>query len=265
VVRDDSQMEYALALYYGFIPPDKIPLAVSNLVNDIQNKSHQQTRADALGKNPIIPPGHLSTGFHSSGALLPVLSTYGRNDVAYSLLLQDTYPSWLYPVTIGATTTWERWDSWTPEKGFQDYRMNSFSMPDLMASITEWLFCHVGGIDQKGVGFQNLVIKPAVGAGLTWAQASYDSIHGTIEVRWEKSGGALAVNVTIPANTSATVSLPGSGTGPFSVHEGGKSVWSNGAYVSGVTGISGAAMNGDRVEMQVGSGTYHFQVVGGGL
>ncbi len=121
-VRDDSQMEYALALYYGFIPTNKISMAVSNLANDILSKSHQQTCPDALGKNPIVPPGHLTTGFHGSRALLPVLSQYGRNDVAYKLLLTDTYPSWLYPVKIGATSAWERWDGWTPDKGFQDSR-----------------------------------------------------------------------------------------------------------------------------------------------
>jgi len=188
VVRDDSQMEYALALYYGFIPTNKVSLAVTNLVRDILNKSHQQTFPDALGKNPIIPPGHLTTGFHGSRALLPVLSQYGRNDVAYGLLLTDTYPSWLYPVTLGATTTWERWDGWTPDKGFQNAAMNSFSMPDLMASVGEWLFHYVGGIGQQGEGFKSILIKPYIGRGLTWARASYESIRGTIAVRWEKRG-----------------------------------------------------------------------------
>ena len=265
VVRDDSQMEYALALYYGFIPTNKIPMAISHLADDILNKSHQQTWADALGKNPVIPPGHLTTGFHGSRALLPVLSQNGRNDLAYELLLTDTYPSWLYPVKLGATTTWERWDGWTPDKGFQDARMNSFSMPDLMASLDEWLFQYVGGIGQQGVGFKNIVIKPYVGPGLTWAQATYDSIHGTISVRWEKAGAALRVNVTIPANTSATVSLPGSGTGPFKIQESGKRVWTNGAYHSGVAGISGASQNGNRIDICVGSGSYQFRVEGGGL
>jgi alpha-L-rhamnosidase len=265
VVRDDSQMEYALALYYGFITTNKISMAVSNLANDILNKSHQQTFADALGQNPIIPPGHLTTGFHGSRALLPVLSQYGRNDVAYNLLLVDTYPSWLYPVTLGATTTWERWDGWTPNKGFQNPAMNSFNMPDLMASVAEWLFSYVGGIGQQGVGFKNIVIKPYIGAGLTWARTSYDSIHGTIAVRWEKSGGALVMDVTVPANTTATVSLPGGGTGPLSVQEGGVPVWSNGTYTGGAAGISGASLNGDRVEVQVSSGTYSFRVTPYGL
>jgi alpha-L-rhamnosidase len=263
VVRDDSQMEYALALYHGFIPTNKISMSVSNLANDILNKSHQQTFPDALGNYPTIPPGHLTTGFHGSRALLPVLSQYGRNDVAYGLLLTDTYPSWLYPITLGATTTWERWDGWTPDKGFQNPGMNSFSMPDLMASLGEWLFNYVGGIGQQGTGFKNSVIKPYIGAGLTWAQAAYDSIHGTIAVRWEKSGGALVVNVTIPANTSATVSLPGSGTGPFTIQEGGTTVWSGGACINRVPGISGASVNAGRVEVQVASGSYRFRVTGG--
>jgi alpha-L-rhamnosidase len=264
VVRDESQMEYALALYYGFIPENKIPLAVTHLADDILNKSHQQTFPDAQGKHPTIPAGHLTTGFHGSRALLPVLSKYGRNDVAYHLLLADTYPSWLYPVKLGATSAWERWDGWTPEKGFQDPRMNSFSMPDLMASVGEWLFHYVGGIGQQGEGFKNIVIKPYIGEGLTWARASYDSMHGTIAVRWEKSGGTLVVNVTIPANTSATVSLPGSGTGPVMITEGGKPLWSDGAYVGGVAGISGASEKREQIDVAVGSGTYSFSVIGGG-
>jgi len=263
VVRDDSQMEYALALYYGFIPTNKISMAVSNLANDILNKSHQQTFPDAQGKNPTISARHLTTGFHGSRALLPVLSQYGRNDVAYDLLLADTYPSWLYPVKLGATTAWERWDGWTPDKGFQNPAMNSFSMPDLMASVGEWLFHYVGGIGQQGEGFRNIVIKPYIGAGLTWARASYDSIHGTIAVRWEKSGGALVMDVTIPANTSATVSLPGSGTGSLTIKESGKTVWTKGAYIKGGPGISGASVNADRVEFQVASGSYRFRVMAG--
>ena len=263
VVRDDSQMEYALALYYGFIPTNKVSMAVSNLVNDILNKSHQQTFADALGKNPMIPPGHLTTGFHGSRALLPVLSQYGRNDVAYGLLLTDTYPAWLYPVKLGATSSWERWDGWTPDKGFQDARMNSFSMPDLMASVSEWLFCHVGGIDQRGTAFKDIVIKPYLGSGLTWARASYASIHGTIAVRWEKRGKDLVMDVTIPANTSATVILPGKGNATF--HESGKVLWSKGEQRKRMQGISWVRPTLHGVEVAVGSGTYRFRIEGSGL
>ena len=89
-------------------------------------------------------------------------------------------------------------------------------------------------------------------------------MHGTIAVRWEKNGGTLVVNVTIPANTSATVSLSGSGTGPFTITESGKPVWSDGAYVGGVVGISGASAKRERIDVAVGSGTYSFSVIGGG-
>jgi alpha-L-rhamnosidase len=225
--------------------------------------SHQQTFADALGNSPTIPPGHLTTGFHGSRALLPALSKYGRNDVAYSLLLQDTYPSWLYCVKIGATTIWERWDSWMPEKGFQNPAMNSFNMPNLGASIGEWLFSCVGGIETEGVGFEKILIKPHIGAGLTYARASYDSIRGTIAVRWERIGEALVMDVTIPASSSATVSVPNISAGSVTIQESGTTVWSNGTYISGVPGILGASLSGDRVELQVGSGTYSFRAIGG--
>jgi alpha-L-rhamnosidase len=259
-LKDKTQAEYAMALDYGFLPEARTSLAVNHLAKDILENSHQQTFADALGKNPIIPPGHLTTGFHGSRALLPALSQYGRNDVAYALLLQDTYPSWLYLVKIGATTIWERWDSWMPEKGFQDPRMNSFNMPNLGASIGEWLFSCVGGIDTDGAGFRKILIKPYIGDGLTWARTSYNSIRGTITVRWEKGRGSLVVDVTIPANASATVSLPRGGTGPGTIREGGKTIWSKGHYRDGVPGIFGARRTADRVDVDVGSGNYSFGV-----
>lgn len=264
-IKDKTQAEYAISLDYGFLPETKTSLAVSHLARDILENSHQQTFADALGKNPTIPPGHMTTGFYGSRALLPALSKYGRNDVAYSLLLQDTYPSWLYLVKIGATTIWERWDSWMPEKGYQDPRMNSFNMPNLGASIGEWLFSCIGGIETDEVGFRKILIKPHIGNGLNWARTSYDSIRGTIAVRWEKNAGALVMDVTIPANSSATVSIPGMGTAPVTIQESGKTVWSNGAYIKGVWGISGASLNTDRVDVQVASGSYHFQATGRGL
>ena len=204
-IRDKTQTEYALALYCGLLNEDKIPAAIKHLVEDIQTKEHQVTAwGDAQGKNPMVPRGHLTTGFHGSRALLPVLSRYGRNDAAYELLFVDSYPSWLYPVKLGATSVWERWDSWTPEKGFQDPRMNSFHMPDLMASVAEWLFAYVGGIGQEGAGFKNIVVKPYVGQGLTYAKASYNSINGEIAVQWEmKPDGTFVMRVAVPVNTTA--------------------------------------------------------------
>ncbi len=262
-VRDDTQAEYALGLYFGFFPQEKVLLAVDHLVDDIVNKSHTQTRSDALQQNPVIPAGHLTTGFHGTRALLPMLSKYGHNDVAYRLLLQDTYPSWLYCVKHGATSVYERWDSWMPEKGFQDPRMNSFHMPHLMASVVEWLMADVGGIKTEGAGFKRVLIEPHVGEGLSWAEASYQSINGEIAVRWQKAqDGSLTMRVTIPPNTTAAISVPKNGIASVSIQESGLPVWSAGRFLDNAAAISGAAEDSHYVTFQTGSGNYDFQVVG---
>ena len=139
--------------------------------------------------------------------------------------------------------------------------MNSFNMPNLGASIGEWLFSCVGGIETDGVGFRKILIKPYIGNGLTYAQTSYESIRGTIAVRWEMTEDALAMKVTIPANSSATVSIPSVAAGPVTIQESGQTFWSQGAYLSGVTGIHTARANADRVDVEIGSGTYSFRVM----
>ncbi len=262
-VRDDTQAEYALGLYFGFFPQTKISLAVDHLVDDIVNKSHTQARPDALQQHPVIPPGHLTTGFHGTRALLPMLSKYGRNDVAYRLLLQDTYPSWLYCVKNGATSVYERWDSWMPETGFQDPRMNSFHMPHLMASVVEWLMADVGGIQAAEPGFRHILIQPQVGEGLSWAHASYQSINGEIAVSWTKAtGGSLTMKVTIPPNTTATIRVPKNGMQSVSIRESGSPVWSEGRFLDNEVAISGIAEDSSYVAFRTGSGHYDFRVAG---
>jgi len=260
-IRDKKQTQYALALYMGFLPDNKISAAMDYLADDIQHKSHQQIFPDAQNKNPIIPEGHLTTGFHGSRALLPVLSRYGRNDLAYDLLLLDSYPSWLYPVKLGATTTWERWDGWTPDRGFQNPAMNSFNMPDLMASVCEWLFADVAGINTIGPGFHKILIQPRIGAGLSWAAANYRSIHGMISVRWEKKPDQLALDVTVPPNTTAAIRIPAADSKNAVVNESGRTVWYQGQFKKGGSGISGGTATSDGIEFSAGSGHYHFELI----
>ena len=114
---------------------------------------------------------HLSTGFVGVSYLLPVLTEAGKVDTAYRLLMQDTFPSWLFSVKHGATTIWERWDGWTPENGFQDPGMNSFNHYSL-GSCGQWLFETVAGIglDPEQPGYRHIIIHPRVGGGLTWAK-----------------------------------------------------------------------------------------------
>jgi alpha-L-rhamnosidase len=133
----------------------------------------------------------------------------GYADVAYRLLNNKTYPSWLYPVIHGATTIWERWDGWTAEKGFGNPAMNSFNHYSL-GSVGQWLFSDVAGIsrDKSAAGYERIVIKPYVGGGLRFARGSYNSLHGLISTSWKLNGAKLSLDVVIPANTMALIYVP---------------------------------------------------------
>ena len=154
--------------------------------------------------------GHLSTGFVGTKDLMLVLSKIGRYDVAYRLLFNDTFPSWGFSIKHGATTIWERWDGWTPEKGFQDPGMNSFAHYSFGA-VYQWMVENIGGIRSDGPAYKQIVIEPHPGGRLTHAETSYQSIRGEIATVLDQQDGTLTLNVTIPANTTATVILPASG------------------------------------------------------
>ncbi len=199
-IRSHTQTCYVLALSFDLLPEDKKPLAVKYLVDDIE--AHK---------------GHLTTGFLGVGHLLPALSENGRTDVAYRLLLNETFPSWGYSIKHGATTIWERWDGWTAERGFQDPGMNSFNHY-AFGSVGEWMAANVAGIDLAEPGYKKIIVRPRPGGGITWARAEYDSIHGKIVSDWRLEGGVFNLKVTVPANTTAVVEMPG----PGEVLEGGR-------------------------------------------
>jgi alpha-L-rhamnosidase len=122
---------------------------------------------------------------------------------------QDTFPSWLFPVKMGATTIWERWDGWTPDKGFQTPKMNSFNHYSL-GSCGQWMYDTITGIgmDEGTPSFKQIVIRPQPGGGLTWATGSYQSAYGPIKTHWAVDENRFTLSVTIPANTTATVYVP---------------------------------------------------------
>lgn len=196
----ETQTAYLLALAFDLLPEQMRAAAAKRLVDDIRGLDW-----------------HLSTGFIGISHLNPTLTLSGHADVAYRLLLQDTYPSWLYPVQHGATTIWERWNGWTHQDGFFNPHMNSFNHYSL-GSVGEWLFRHVAGIelDPENPGFQRFVLRPYVGEGLSHATASYRTLHGVIESAWKKSDGALSWTVCIPANTTARIMIPCSATATLS-------------------------------------------------
>jgi len=197
LVVGNTQTAYVLALHFGLLPEELRPAAAEALVQLIKNNGNK-----------------LTTGFVGSPYLNHVLTAAGKLDVAYQLLLQKNWPSWLYAVTQGATTIWERWDGWTHEKGFQDAGMNSFNHY-AYGAIGAWLYQVVTGIeiDPLHPGYQHVILRPHAQANgpLTFAKAAIETIRGKIESGWklEKDGKTLKYDVTLPPNVTAAVYLPG--------------------------------------------------------
>ncbi|MEM2929832.1 MAG: family 78 glycoside hydrolase catalytic domain, partial [Thermoproteota archaeon] len=200
-VKGETQTCYALALDLNLLPEELEKTALQHLLKDIEERGW-----------------HLSTGFVGTRHLMLALTKHSRTDVAYRLLLQETYPSWLYPVRLGATTIWERWNSMT-EEGLHEPGMNSFNHY-AFGSVGEWLFSTVAGISAEDAGFKRILIKPHPLRELGHVHASYESINGTISVDWRVSDEAFYLKLTVPANVSALVYIPA--TDPSKVREEGK-------------------------------------------
>jgi alpha-L-rhamnosidase len=232
-VVSGTQTAYVLGLHMGLIPDELRGTAAARLVAAIE----------AAG-------WHLTTGFVGVGYLLPVLSSHGYNDVAYRLLSQRTLPSWRYMLDNGATTIWERWDGWSPGRGFQSPMMNSFNHYSL-GSAGEWLYRFVLGIDQEQgtAGFSSLLLRPHPGGPLSWARGSYRSVRGTIRTGWERSGGQFTFRVEVPPNVTASVRVPSAR--PTEVYD------AAGAAPQSVDAYPGTAGAREAV-FRVGSGTHEF-------
>jgi alpha-L-rhamnosidase len=190
LVAGGTQTSYVLALHFDLLPPECREIAVDELVGDIKKRKN-----------------HLSTGFVGSPYLAPVLSDNGRLDVAYALLHQTEHPSWLYAVTQGATTIWERWDGWTHDKGFQHPGMNSFNHY-AYGAIGAWMYAKVAGIelDENEAAYKHIVFKPQPGGQLTEVRAALESVHGRIESSWHVQDQRFTWKIVVPPNTRATVS-----------------------------------------------------------
>ena len=204
----------------------------------------------------------LSTGFVGTGIISPTLSEFGLNDKAYNLLLQRRCPSWLYSIDQGATTVWERWNSYTVDKGFGPIEMNSFNHY-AYGAVGEWLSRFVAGIetDEQQPGFKHIVLQPTpdtrttLPSGqerITSARASYTSNYGEIVSEWSAENGNTATyNVTVPANTTATLYLP-AGTSSV-IHEGD-------IAAERAKGVSFKGFYEGKAVYELGSGSYHFKV-----
>jgi alpha-L-rhamnosidase len=190
-VGGGTQTAYVLALDFDLLPEAVRPLAAKRLAEDVRAQKH------------------LTTGFLGTPHLLNVLSRFGYVDEAYQLLNRREFPSWLYPVTHGATTIWERWDGLRPDGTFQSVSMNSFNHY-AYGAVGEWMYRVMAGInpDPAAPGYKHSVIEPVPGGGFTQVSASLETRYGKLSSAWEIKDHQLTLTVEVPPNTRATVRLP---------------------------------------------------------
>jgi alpha-L-rhamnosidase len=229
-IASESQTSYVLALNFDLLPKEMRPLATQYLVDDIKGREN-----------------HLSTGFLGTPYLCHVLTENGRTDVAYDLLLQESFPSWLYPVKMGATTIWERWDGQKTDSTFQDVGMNSFNHY-AYGAIGDWMYRVVAGIEIGQPGYKHILIQPQIDKRLSYAKAGFESSYGKIASGWETIDGKVIVKVSIPANTTATIKLPAAGA---------EKITENGIAVSKT--FKNIRQEEKNVLIELGSGDYVFE------
>lgn len=187
-----TQTAYVLALQFDMLPEELRAPCADRLVANIRDYGN-----------------HLTTGFLGTPYLCHVLTRFGHNNVAYDLLMQESYPSWLYPVKMGATTIWERWDGIKPDGSFQTPDMNSYNHY-AYGAIGDWMYKTIAGINSVAdqPGYKYIVIAPKPGGKITNASAELETVYGTVKSAWTLENGLLKLDVTVPANTKAKVVLP---------------------------------------------------------
>ena len=233
MLTSDSQTSYVLALQFDLLSKKNREIAVERLIDNINDY------------------GHLTTGFLGTPFLCHVLSDNGKDAKAIELLLRKEYPSWLYPVTKGATTIWERWNGIKPDGSFQYPSMNSFNHY-AYGAIGEWMYANLIGlkINENYPGFKRYTIKPLFDNNFDNIEGSFDSNYGKIAISWSRKKGNLILSLNIPANTKADVILD--------------------KAVSGKWVLNDKKLNAKLIRDQVseestnlllGSGKYHFRFI----
>ncbi len=204
-VIQDTQASYATPLRFGIISEENLPRVMEHYLRTIAEPGVSDSSGLA------VPPYSITTGFNATGNVLPALSMNGQNETAYRLFESTDYASWLYPVTQGATSIWERWNGYTAERGFDgNNAMNSFNHYSFGA-VYEWMMAYQLGIaaDPEAPGYQHFILQPTAGGSFTSVKGSFASPYGTIKSAWTAEDGVLtACEFTVPANTRATLYLP---------------------------------------------------------
>ena len=231
-VRGDSQTAYILTITNDLIPAGLDDQVASQFVETLERRGN-----------------HLSTGFLGVDGLLPALTAIGRTDIAYTLLQNTDYPSWGYEIGKGATTIWERWNSIMPDGSFGPVEMNSFNHY-AYGAVGEWMNRTMAGVAALEPGYRKVLVAPQAGAGVDWVEYSLDTPYGTVASSWRAdASGAMKLDVTVPANTTAEIRIPTSSR--WAVTEGGTPAES-------VRGIEFSSFADGVAVFTVGSGEYSF-------
>lgn len=222
-----------LPLRFGIVPEEARDEVFRNITERILNTDK----------------GHISTGVIGTQWLMRTLTAYGRPDIAWRIATNRDYPSWGYMAEKGATTIWELWNGDTANPA-----MNSHNHVMLLGDLLVWYYENLAGIctDPQQPGFKHIIMRPALVNGLTYVDASYQSMHGLIRSKWTNKGKQFTWNITIPGNTTATVYIPARTE---------KEVRENGKRIAGVKGIRFLRLEEGRAVLEIGSGDYTFTSV----
>ena len=204
-----SQTANAVALHLDLVPADRVEAVVASLVEDIRVRHN----------------GHLTTGIIGTAALENALPRYGQAEVMAELMAQTTFPSWGEQIAKGATTVWETWNG-DPE---QELSLNM----KMFCSTEVFFYRTLAGISPTSPGYRTIAISPSVVGGLTDVEAEVKTKSGTVAAAWRRDAGTFAMQVTIPVNTTAEVSVPKLGLSAVNISEGGETIWEAGAFRPG--------------------------------
>ena len=188
----ETQTAYLLAIVFDLVPDDVKAKAAANLVRLVKAAN-----------------GHMRTGFLGTPYIVSVLDQMGYHDLAFELLFKKTYPSWFYSINQGATTMWERWNSYSHENGFGNVSMNSFNHY-AYGSIGQWMYERVAGLapDPANPGYKHFFVRPLIGEQLDSARAELETPYGKASSAWVKQNGKVALEIVVPPNTTATIEFP---------------------------------------------------------
>ena len=230
-IKGDTQTSYILAIVYDLLDVEANKSAAKYLVERIEDRNN-----------------HLSTGFVGTKDIMLALEKIGRNDIAYKLLLNETFPSWGFSIKHGATSIWERWNGWTPDDGFGDAGMNSFAHY-AYGAVYSWMAENIGGIKSATPAYKNIIIKPVLGGNLTFANCELNSVRGKIISNWKSSKKTFKLNLEIPPNTTAKIFVPAKNA---------SDVKENGKQATQINNIKFLGTENEYAIFEIGSGKYKF-------